>query len=68
MTLGLGIIIGILLSIFLATLNIRYAQPAERLLKQVEAKLKQKGSLLDPEDEALKSWIEKLPNDHPSQE
>lgn len=64
MTLALGIIIGILLSILVAILNIRYQKPAERLIQQVKSAIKQKGSLLDPEDESVKNWIDELPNDN----
>lgn len=63
--LALGIIIGILLSILVVLLNIRYAKPAERLVNQLTSTLKMKGKLLDPEDESVKTWVDQLPSDSP---
>lgn len=68
MIFGLGIIAGILLCIFVAILNIRFAQPIERAVKQIEASVKPKGRLIDPEEDLVKGWLNELPHDNTSKE
>jgi len=61
---ALGLFSGFVLSILVAVLLPRYQAPVERTIKQVQAKVKRKGKLIEPEDETLKDWVKTLPNEH----
>ena len=61
----LGIIIGLLLSIICIMVTSQKPK-IERIVNQIQNKLKQNGAILEPENEDLKNWIESLPHDEPT--
>lgn len=62
--LALGIVIGVLLSILVAILNLRFSDAVARTVQQVESSLKVKGKLLEPSEDTITNWIDELPNDY----
>ena len=56
----LGIITGITLCIFIALLNKKLENKIERVIKQTQSKLKEKGAIIEPQSDELQDWIDNL--------
>lgn len=59
----LGIITGLLLSMFFMVCLIWLKSPAERKMRQIESRLQRKGVIIEPENEEVTSWVETLPKE-----
>lgn len=60
----LGVIIGLLIAILVAVLVFRYQKPLERMSKMTINTFREKGSVLEVEDETISDWIKELPDGH----
>lgn len=58
----LGIILGILLTCVLIYTALAFHAPIKRKIIQTASSLKEKGKILEPEDEELTNWTDSLPN------
>lgn len=56
----LGIITGVLLCLFMVVAFRRFEAPVERTMRQVESRLKSKGSIIEPESDEIADWINSL--------
>ena len=56
----LGIITGMLAMFFLLMIAFRAKPIIERKLNQLESKMKEKGKIIEPQDESLNEWVDSL--------
>lgn len=56
----LGVITGICLCIFVAVLYRRIETSVVRTINQLEARMQQKGSIIEPESDEIADWINSL--------
>ena len=56
----LGLITGLLLATLLIVLVMYFHQPIERKIRQVESKLKAKGSIIEASENEIEQWVEEL--------
>jgi hypothetical protein len=61
----LGIITGVVGSLILVLVGVWSIPKTERQIRQIQSKIKQKGSILKPESEELGDWIDSLRDDMP---
>ena len=55
----LGVIIGLLVALFLF-----WSRPVvERRVHQLQSKIKEKGAIIEPENEELSNWTKELPHE-----
>ncbi|MEK7180016.1 MAG: hypothetical protein AAB706_00915 [Patescibacteria group bacterium] len=59
----LGIITGICLSILTLVVSLIFKTPLERTINQIGSRVKEKGKILEPENEEIKKWVEELKNE-----
>lgn len=59
----LGIITGIMITGFTFIFAIMLKNPIDRQIKQIQSRIKEKGKILEPEDEELISWVESIKKD-----
>ena len=59
--LALGIIIGLALATFILVVLMYFKTPIERTISQTLSITKKKGEILEPENEELAEWLDKLP-------
>ena len=64
LTLAIGVLIGLGVATLIVILLPRYQTPIERADAQTQSKLKQKGSILEPNHETIDSWLKELPDDN----
>lgn len=58
-----GVLIGIVLSSLIVLSVLVFRQPVDRTLAQVASRLKAKGSLIEPGNEEIESWVQSLPEE-----
>ena len=63
MLFALGIISGLLLSILGVVTLLYFKAPIERVVRQTESKFKEKGKIIEPEDNELAAFIDSLKNE-----
>lgn len=63
MMFALGILTGITLCVFIAVIYKRYETSIMRSVNQVESKLQQKGSIIEPEAEDMEDWMKTIEKD-----
>ena len=56
----LGIITGLVVSVFILLAIAHFRPVIERILNQTVSKLKKKGEIIEPDSEELKDWIDNL--------
>ena len=56
----LGILTGVLLTGFMLLFSIVFKNPITRAIKQTESIFKEKGKILEPEDNQLEDWVESI--------
>ena len=59
-TFALGIIVGLVCAIIFIIIALKEKPYIERKFRQVESRLKQKGAILEPENEELNDWVKTL--------
>lgn len=57
----LGVVIGLLVDVIIVVTVIALRVPVARTLKQVEARVKQKGKILEMDEGEVQDWIKQLP-------
>ena len=56
----LGIVTGLIGALILVLIGVWTIPKAERQVRQIQSKLKQKGAILEPESEELENWVIKI--------
>lgn len=54
----LGIMVGLLVALIVLVVSLSYREPVARFVNQTKSALKEKGSILEPEDESVEDWID----------
>lgn len=58
-----GIVIGLLFAIIFFMVAL-WAKPiTERYVRQAQSKIKEKGAIIEPENEEINNWVESLPKE-----
>lgn len=60
----LGIITGLLIAIIIFCVVCYFRIPTIRKINQIESKMKQKGKIIELDNEQLQTFIENLPNEN----
>ena len=59
----LGLITGLLIAIIVFIITLFSKPKVERAMNQVSSRIKEKGTILEPENEELSNWVNSLPNE-----
>lgn len=59
----LGIITGIIITGFTIIFAMLFKNPIDRQIRQVQSRLKEKGKILEPENEEITEWVKSLKNE-----
>lgn len=60
---ALGIVTGIAITAFNVLALLYFKTPVERTLNQLHSSFKEKGKILEPDNEELTEWMENLKNE-----
>ena len=59
--LTIGIVIGLILSTFILVVLMYFKTPIERTINRTLSITRKKGEIIEPENEELAEWLDKLP-------
>jgi len=59
----LGIIVGLLIALIVLMISLWSKPVIERQLKQVQSQLREKGRVIEPDNEELGDWVKSLPHE-----
>jgi uncharacterized membrane protein required for colicin V production len=58
----LGILTGLISSLFFVVIALRYTSNIQRVIKTTQSKLSPKGAILEPHVDEIQEWVKELEN------